>query len=372
MDIREAIADDLGFLLELEKECFIESRRSGRQSIKNSIISQAQIVLIAESGDVRCGAITLISHKRQMRIYSLAVAPAFRGQGIGGALIRRAIEIAQLSGIPRIAFEADIHDERLVKWYENLGFEAVDVAVDYYGKNEDALKMVRVSDQRIKSRNIIVTDYETDFFNDIPNVTLIRAKQYIEDDEYQNIQNAKIFNMCSSLNYQTVGYYVSLLALARNHSVYPNIISLRDFKNSLIVKSIGDEIHDQIQRELSSETEKTLSLDSCFGYCNQQAYQNLVRLLNLLYEAPLIRYQLEKKNEWSLQKVSTLKLSDVPESAAIKHYAKQYFSKKQFISSALNRYAYDIAILIDEEETHPPSCRIALNKFKLAARALGF
>ncbi len=372
MDIREANPDDLNFLAELERECFSEPRRVARQSLKNSVLSAGQVVLIAEVNGERCGAITLIPHKRQMRICSLAVKNGFRGQDIGGGLIQRAIETAQQTGIPRIALEADIHDERLVRWYENFGFEAASVAVDYYGTNEDALKMVRVSEQRIKSRNIIVTDYETGFFEGIPNVTLIRAKQYIEDDEYQNIQNAKIFNLCSSLNYQTVGYYVSLLALARNHSVYPNIISLRDFKNSLIVKSIGDEIHDQIQRELAEETEKTLSLNSCFGYCDRPEYQNLVRLLNLLYEAPLIRYQLEKKNEWSLQKVNTLKLSNITQNAAIKDYAKRYFSKKQFISSALNRYAYDMAILVDDDEAHPPSCRIALNKFKLAARALGF
>ncbi len=372
MDIREATIEDLDFLDDLENRSFALSRRSSRRAIRNSLLSSHQIVLIACLNGARCGSMTLMLHQKHVRIYSLSVLSSYQGQGVGGALLRAAIEFSKQHNLVRITLEADINDERLVRWYESFGFEADRVIVNYYGLQEDGLKMVLKMDQDHQNRNIVVTDFDTDFFDGIENVTLIRANRYIEDDTYKTMKNARVFNLCSSLNYQTVGYYVSLLALARNHCVYPNIISLRDIKNSLVLKSIGDEMYDQIQRELANEPNRTLVVDSVWGFCEKPAYQNLVKILNSLYEAPLIRYQLKKDNGWSLQRVSILKLSDFKHREQVRASARRYFSRMQFVSSALNRYDYDMAILVDHEEAFPPSCRIALDKFKQAAKAQGF
>ena len=372
MTIRNATLSDLDYLEILEKNCFPESRRSSRRAIRNSLVSSTQHVFIAEQDGRACGSMILMTFKKYVRIYSLAVDESSRGSGIGSELIYRAIDYASQNGIPGLSLEADIKNENLIRWYERLGFEATKVIVNYYGQQEDALKMVLQLEQVGQTKNIVVTDFDTGFFNDIANITLIRANTYIGDDTYRNLRHARVFNLCSSFGYQTVGYYVSLLALARNHSVYPNVISLRDLKNSLIIKSIGAEMYDQIQHELANESRKLLILDSCFGYCENEAYQNLVRLLNTLYEAPLIRYQLEKKSGWSLQRVSILKLADVSRNDLIKKYAQKYFSRNQFVNSALRNYKYDMAILVDHEEAFPPSCLVALNKFKLAAKAQGF
>lgn len=372
MNIREATLEDLDFQEYLENSSFNENRRSTRKSLRHSITSPHQKVFIAEIGQKRCGSITLIFYKKIIRVYSLAVLSEFAGRGVGTGLIEHAILLSRNLGIGTITLEADIHNTSLVKWYENFGFEAVKVIVDYYAKNEDAIKMNLLIDNQEKTRNIVVVDYDTDFFNDIPGLIVIRAHTYIEDIIYQRIKNVRIFNFCSNFNYQTVGYYVSLLAMARNHSIYPNIISLRDFKSSAIVKSIGDEIFEKLQKELSDETDSELIIDSCFGYCAEKKYQNLTQCLNLLYEAPLIRYHFVKKNYWFLKKVSTIELNKIEDVAALKSYAINYFSQKKFISGALNRYKYDLAILIDENEKKPPSCKVALTKFKLAAESLGF
>jgi len=372
MEIRNAVIDDLDFLERLECESFPEHRRSSRKSLRHSLTSPYQNVYIAIEDGKPCGSITIMRHKHHIRVYSIAVSSEYMGKGIGSGLIDYAVSVAKDMGIGTMSLEVDMHNNNLVRWYENYGFETTQVIVDYYAKNEDALKMVLQFQKQEKSRNIVVTDYDTDFFDDIPGIIQIRANTYIEDEVYQSMKDIRVFNLCSSLSYQTVGYYVSLLALARNHSVYPNTTSLRDFKNNVIVKSIGDEIFEQIQVELEGVEGKTLSIDSYFGYCYTPKYQNLVKVLNLLYEAPLLRYYLVKKNYWELHKVTTIDLVDNDDSGIIKSYAIKYFSQKRFIRGSLNIYKYDMAILIDPLETKPPSDKIALNKFRLAAEALGF
>jgi len=46
-------------------------------------------------------------------------------------------------------------------------------------------------------------------------VEVISAKSYLIDPRYTDLKRAAVYNLCRSYGYQTVGYYVSLLAAAR-------------------------------------------------------------------------------------------------------------------------------------------------------------
>ena len=46
--------------------------------------------------------------------------------------------------------------------------------------------------------------------------------------------------------------------------------------------------------------------------------------------------------------------------------------KKRFNITKFKDYKYDLAILVDPDETYPPSNKVALSKFKVAADKLGF
>ena len=63
-----------------------------------------------------------------------------------------------------------------------------------------------------------------------PNVEIVGAKQYITNPEYAARPRAKVFNLCRSYKYQTIGYYVSLLAEARGHRVIPSVRSINDLR----------------------------------------------------------------------------------------------------------------------------------------------
>lgn len=51
--IREAVPNDLDFVMQLERECFAEKRQSSKRSLQNSISSASQLVLIIETSPGR-------------------------------------------------------------------------------------------------------------------------------------------------------------------------------------------------------------------------------------------------------------------------------------------------------------------------------
>ena len=67
-------------------------------------------------------------------------------------------------------------------------------------------------------------------------------------------------------------------------------------------------------------------------------------------------------------------MAEIPEEhvAYVKNYAKEYFSKKRYRMPRTQKSLYDLAILINPDEEHPPSNRQALDKFVDAAEDLGF
>ena len=63
---------------------------------------------------------------------------------------------------------------------------------------------------------IIVEKPETWNFQ-IEDAEVVSADEYISGEPYQAMKNVKVLNLCKSYQYQSEGYYVSLLAEARGH-----------------------------------------------------------------------------------------------------------------------------------------------------------
>ena len=69
--------------------------------------------------------------------------------------------------------------------------------------------------------SIVVVNKPSNWNFQIPEVEVISAKSYLTDSKYSEIRNARIYNLCQSFRYQSLGYYVSLLAEARGHRSFP-------------------------------------------------------------------------------------------------------------------------------------------------------
>jgi RimK-like ATPgrasp N-terminal domain len=70
----------------------------------------------------------------------------------------------------------------------------------------------------------------------LEDVEVITPAQYINQEPYQSGKNLKILNLCKSYQYQSEGYYVSLLAEARGHKVLPEVSTIQDLRYPSILR----------------------------------------------------------------------------------------------------------------------------------------
>ena len=221
-------------------------------------------------------------------------------------------------------------------------------------------------------RNLIILNNPAHWNFDIEEVEVVSAKAYLTDSRYATMKNARVFNLCRSYRYQSVGYYVSLLAAARDHRAIPSVTTVQDFRSQTIVRTIAEDIDDLIQKTFSKVTDKEITLYIYFGQTVLPEHRFVGRALYNLFQAPLLKVTLVFNKKWLVQQIAPISLDQIPEADQphICEFARSYFSRKRFSDTRIQQYAYDLAILVNPEEKSAPSCKKALKKFADAADKL--
>lgn len=378
---RQAVAGDLSFLLKLEQECFSKTRQSTRDSLSHSIRSASQMVLIAEGkirkkGRAPLGAAVIFQYKRSLRIYSLAVDAAWRMMGVGEALLQYILDFAASHGYERISLEADVDNVRLVEWYRSKGFQESRVLSDYYGPGEPAVRMVQLLASRKgqADRVVVVVDDLSVAKNRSSEIKFCSAEDYLSDTNYANSNRFHVLNLCGSYKTHSMGYYVSLLAAARNHQVTPSVMAVKDATTPMVAQSLLDELKDSILDRMSGRAGAVLELTCILGRTPDSRHAELARRLFALFSIPFFTIVLENQGAWKVKKIRLLKfkqvVADCPD--LLDEALTRYCVKKRHNRQRLKSYKYDLGILVDPKEKTPPSCPKALEKFQKAAEKVGF
>ncbi|MBK6282234.1 MAG: GNAT family N-acetyltransferase [Draconibacterium sp.] len=379
--IRKSIPRDLDFLEKLETTCFPKFQQSNRRAIRYSISSPFQKVVIAESGDGKekkpVGSAILYLYAKTLRIFSIAVLPEVQGQGVGKQLLEYAVNLAKSGKIGRITLEVRKTDSKVVKFYENAGFKFTEELPDYYTIGENGIRMALQIDENTEKQslsNIIIVKNPKNWNLQIEGVKVVSSRGYITESEFQSLKNVRIFNLSNSYQYQKMGYYVSLLASARDHRVIPNVTTLRDFSSLSLIRSLSGYIDDDIQNAFRLVKENKVSVFVYFSKSVNPKFRQLAQKLYHLFEAPLLQIDFVKSEKWMIQKVTPLSLKKVnpDDLEKVQEFARDYFSKKRFSRPRFKNYKYDLAILVNPKEKNPPSCPEALQNFKKAAEKEGF
>jgi glutathione synthase/RimK-type ligase-like ATP-grasp enzyme/ribosomal protein S18 acetylase RimI-like enzyme len=383
MRIREASFDDLDFLVQLEANCFACHRKSTRRSIRTSLTSANQKIYLLEkvkNAHQSCsiGAATVFFYKRSLRLYSIAIHPDYRGHGMGDFLLRYIMGVAQLRGHERVTLEADANNVKLIAWYEHFSFSIRQHLPDYYAPGEPAVRMVNQlrddSDNAIYTGNVVVVDQVRKWPIVIAGVEIVSARDYLTQERFRNSERYHVLNLCHSYKSHSVGYYVSLLASARNHRIVPLVMAVKDLTNPAIAQSLIEEIDPFIQQRLAALKQSTLELPVILGKTSEVEFNDLAKKLFTLFEVPFFSVVFTRTGQWKLRQVKRLNLCTVfdhyPE--VLPQAVDRYFQRKRYRRTQLKQHEYDLAILVNAEDPTPPSCPQALEKFRKAAEQVGF
>lgn len=206
-----------------------------------------------------------------------------------------------------------------------------------------------------------------------PGVAVVPAREYLTGERYGTGRH-RVFNLCRSYRYQSLGYYVSLLAEARGHRPLPNVGTIQDLKSRSLVRLVSEDVDALIQRTLAPLASDTFTLSIYFSHNVAKRYRRLSLALFNLFPAPLLRAQFVRRDDaWQLSSLRPIAAKDVPPEhrALVVTAATEHFARPRSGSSPKTSWRYDLAILIDPHEEDPPSDERALQRFERAARSLG-
>jgi len=207
----------------------------------------------------------------------------------------------------------------------------------------------------------------------IEGVQIVASRKYLSDPQFSMMRRVRVFNLCRSYSYQSVGYYVSLLAEARGHKPFPDVSSLMSMNSQAIVRFISDDLDELIQKSLAPLKSTRFDLSIYFGRNMAKRYDKLSQKLFNTLHAPFLRASFVKQKKWTLQKASPIASKDIPEIhwSFVVSAAEEYFHKKRKSAPQKESTLYDIAILMAPEDKQQPSNERAIKKFMKAGASLG-
>ncbi|HSG91608.1 MAG TPA: RimK family protein [Pseudomonadales bacterium] len=223
-------------------------------------------------------------------------------------------------------------------------------------------------------RILIVVDRPKDWPLEIPGVELVGARDYVTEPAFSDLRAARVFNLCRNYAYQSIGYYVSLLAEARGHRPSPTLATLQDTRSRHLMRLASDDLEDVIQRSLGSLQAKSFVLPIYFGRTPSKRHAALAGRLFDMAEAPLLEARFVLRDRWELVSLRPVAADaiDAEDREFVIAMAAEFFAGRGPRARRRARRPWDLAILVDPLEADAPSNERALKRFEKAARKVGF
>ena len=163
---------------------------------------------------------------------------------------------------------------------------------------------------------LLIVDDPEEWPLKIPAAEVISADDYLREQRFSELKQARVYNLCDSYGYQTAGYYVSLLAAARGHRTMPGVATIQDMKSRSLLRA-DDELEELIQRSLHTIVSKRFELSIYFGCNLAERHADLSRALFNLFPVPLMRASFSKSSstgKWRPSSIAPLPVGDLPSS----------------------------------------------------------
>jgi len=206
----------------------------------------------------------------------------------------------------------------------------------------------------------------------IKGVQIVTSRAYLSDPRFSLMRRVRVFNLCKSYSYQSVGYYVSLLAEARGHKPFPDAYNLMSMRSQQVVRFISDDLDELIQKSLAPLKSSRFDLSIYFGRNMAKRYDKLSQKLFTTLHAPFLRASFVKQKKWMLQKAAPIASKDIPDThwSFVISAAEDYFRKKRKAVYRKVETRFDLAILVAPGDKNQPSDERAIKKFIKAGASL--
>ncbi len=139
--IRSAKVDDIDALVAIENRCF-DTDRLSRRSFRHLLTKAHAVTLLEQSANAVRGYVMVLFNAGTSlaRMYSIAVDPDSRGQGVGRDLMQAAEAAALEQDCINMRLEVRRDNLASIKLYESVGYRRFGTYEDYYEDHMGALR----------------------------------------------------------------------------------------------------------------------------------------------------------------------------------------------------------------------------------------
>ncbi len=221
---------------------------------------------------------------------------------------------------------------------------------------------------------LIVTEEKTDWAAYFPSESVVSVGDYLDHRSDAAARNTQVINLCRNYDYQSLGYYCTLLAEARGHRILPTLRTINELSSKEFQLMVLGGMNEALDQAFAGSPQGTVTQLFYFGQSEVPALQKLARALFEQYPLPVMQVTFRHQRQgWQVAGVAPYPFQQLENgqqdsfAAALERFSRKIWRQ----SSPHRKYRYDLAILIDREEPLPPSNLMAIKRFIRAGQRLG-
>ena len=222
---------------------------------------------------------------------------------------------------------------------------------------------------------VIITGKQTDLSQvDTPH-KIITNRDYLTHPGLFRGQRPKIINLSNRYDYQSRGYYASLLAGSRGHRVIPSVETMIDLSEPKLYENALPELEQALNRcrkDLGGTFPEKVTI--FFGIGPSKAWERFSKLLFDWFRAPALEVTIKDAADWaSIRKIglhSLLRMTPA-EKTRFLTCLESYTGREWRDSRARTPARYAFATLVDPNEELPPSSISSLRHWSRIAEKMG-
>ena len=223
---------------------------------------------------------------------------------------------------------------------------------------------------------VILVDTERDFPNaDTPHKVITTSDYLARPKLFTGAARAKIVNLSRSYNYQSKGYYASLLGEARGHRVIPTVETMLELREQKLYEHALPELEDGFARcaqkaALGERGGRELLV--CFGLARDERFEAFGRLLFDWFRCPALEVAATLNGRWRIDRIRARPLAKLdPDQTAFFREALQQHTQRDWRNPKARAVAkYSLAVLHDPTEELPASSAETLRHFQRVAEKM--